>query len=63
MKMYNEIQQQIADHNGSFFFIGMAGSREATRQNMISMTDYVTSYKHFEIEYCGDAMVVTRISN
>jgi len=63
MKMYNEIQQQIADHNGSFFYIGMTGSRDATRENMISMTDYLTSYMHFEIEYCGDTLVVTRLSN
>ncbi len=62
-KMYNEIQQQIVDHNGSFFFIGMDGSREATRDNMLSMTDYLTSFMHFDVEYCGDTLIVTRISN
>jgi len=62
MKAYNEIQQQIADHNGSFFYIGKIQSRVATRENLLNMTDYLTSFKHYDIEYCGATMIVTSTS-
>jgi len=62
MKMYNEIQQQIADHNGSFFYIGKVDSRETTRDDLLNRTDYLTSFMHFNVEYCGDALVLTYTS-
>ena len=60
MKMYNELQQQIADHNGSFCYIGSTITEEVTREEMIRMTDYLSSFMHFDAEYCGDTLIVTR---